>query len=554
MPNPRLGLRVALIVAASLALPAAPGLVAQQDPEPAAPKSPPPLYDNLGGYHRKISASPRAQQYFDQGLRLVYAFNHDEAQRAFVEASRLDPSCAICHWGAALCLGPNINLPAMAGRATAAVREARAAARLAGKASPVERALIRALASRYSDPPPSDPAGQKKLDEAYASAMRDVAHRFPNDLDVQTLYAESMMDLRPWDFWSVEGEPRPGTEEIVRTLEHVLAKSPNHPGANHYYVHAVEASRKPDRALESAHRLETMMPDAGHLVHMPAHIYIRTGQYEEAAAANRRAIDADARYVAAAGPQTIYTMYVAHNHQFLWAAAMLEGKSAESIEAARNAVATVPIEMLKEMPGNDLVLNCPALALLRFGRWDDVMKEAAPPADFPYATAMWHYARGIAQAKLGNADAAALEKSEFERVAATVPEDARESLNSARDLLAVASRVIAGQIAAKTGDNATAVRELSAAVGWQDKLKYAEPPDWYYPVRQTLGAVLLGAGQAREAERVFREDLARTPHNGWSLAGLANALEAQGRDAASVRKEFDEAWREADIPLKASDF
>jgi tetratricopeptide (TPR) repeat protein len=517
----------------------------------------PALLDHLGDYHRKIrTTSPAAQRYFDQGLRLVYAFNHDEAQKAFEEAARRDPHCAICHWGAALCLGPNINLPAIPDRAAAAVREARTAAKLVSHASPAERALIGALQKRYTDPPPADAAAQKKVDEAYAAAMREVAKRYPEDLDVQTLAAEAMMDLRPWDLWTKDGKPQPGTNEIVSTLERVLAKNPNHPGANHYYVHAVEASSRPDRALASAKRLEAMMPDAGHIVHMPAHIYIRTGDYEGASAANRRAIDADTRYMAKAGPQSIYQMYVAHNHQFLFASAMYSGRSAESISAARNTVAAVPIEMLKAMPGFDIVLTYPTLALVRFGRWEEVLREPMPPEDFPFAQAMTHYGRAIALSSLGKAAEAAVEKSEFDRLAALVPAEATESLNAARDLLAVASHALAGRLAAKAGDRTGAIRELTTAAELEDKLKYAEPPDWYSPVRQSLGAILLEAGQAKDAERVYREDLARNPKNGWSLFGLAKSIEAQG-DAAradSTRQEFREAWQRADIELTSSDF
>ena len=559
----RFGLSSILFASVFPLIAAAPAAAARPDPPKphdqmtaAAGSTAPALLDNLGGYHRRIrTSSAQAQRYFDQGLRLVYAFNHDEAQKAFEEAARLDPTCAICHWGAALCLGPNINLPAIPDRAAMAVREARTAAKLAKHASPVERALIGALQKRYTDPPPADPAAQKKIDEAYAAAMKDVARRFPADLDVQTLYAESMMDLRPWDLWTLDGKPQPGTTEIVATLERVLAKNPTHPGANHYYVHAVEASPRPDRALASAKRLEAMMPDAGHLVHMPAHIYIRTGRYEEASAANRRAIDADARYIAKAGPQSIYQMYVAHNHQFLFASAMFSGRSAESIRAARDTVAAIPVEMLKEMPGFDIALNYPTFALVRFGRWEEALKEPMPPEDFPFARAMTHYGRGVALSALGRSSEAAAEKAELDRIAAAIPADATESLNSARDLLAVASRTLAGRMAARSGDRATAVGELAAAVALEDRLKYAEPPDWYYPVRQTLGAVLLEAGQGREAERVYREDLERNPKNGWSLFGLAKALDAQGNTGAdAVRKEFREAWRHADVELASSDY
>ena len=517
----------------------------------------PALFDDLGNHHRAISSkSPRARRYFDQGLRLVYAFNHDEAKRAFEEAARADPGCAICFWGVALTLGPNINLPAMADRAAAADEAVRAAEALAPKASPVERALIGALRKRYSNPPASDPAAQTLLDTGYANAMREVAHRFPGDLDVQTLFAESLMDLRPWDHWTSDGQPQPGTLEIVRTLERVLAKNRRHPGANHYYIHAVEASKEPGRAAASAKRLEAMMPGAGHIVHMPSHIYIRTGRYEEASAANRRAIVADVKSVAKAEHSMLYQMYVSHNHQFLWATAMLQGRRAESLESARGCVAASPVEMLRATPGFDILLTYPWMTLVRFGRWDEALKEAAPPDDFPFATAMWHYARGAAFTGKGDADAARKEKAELDRLAATIPETATESLNPARDLLSIASKVLEGRILARAGDRAGAAKVLAEAVAIQDRLHYAEPPDWYYPVRQPLGAVLLADGRAKEAEAVYREDLERTPNNGWSLAGLAEALKAQGRAEAEARarKEFAKAWERSDVTLTASDF
>jgi tetratricopeptide (TPR) repeat protein len=521
------------------------------------PASKPPLYDNLGDYHREISTrSTEAQRYFDQGLRLVYGFNHDEAQRAFEAAERADPSCAICFWGAALTLGPNINLPAIPDRAAAAYAAEQTARRLAPRARPVERALIAALAKRYANPPPTDPEAQKRLDRGYAAAMKEVSRRFPKDLDVATLSAEAQMDLRPWDLWSADGKPRPGTLEIVRTLEAVLAKNPNHPGANHYYVHAVEASPQPGRALDAAARLGTMMPGAGHIVHMPSHIYIRTGRYEEAAEANRRAIQSDASYVAAGGASHIYSMYVAHNHQFLWAAAQTLARSAEAIQAARDAVRSVPIEMLQAMPGFDIALTYPVMSLVRFGKWDDVLKEPALPDEFPFANAIRHYARAVALARLGRADEAQTERAAFTRVAESVPADATESLNRAHDLLAVASASLEGRLAAAAGDLEVAVQKLEAGAAAEDHLRYAEPPDWYYPVRQTLGAVLLAAGRAADAERVYREDLARNPENGWSLLGLAESLKAQSRaDAeADVRARLEKAWRHADVRPAASDF
>jgi len=548
-------LSVALLVGAVSAS------IAQHETHPAeaAPGAsvPPGLYDDLGTYSRKISTSNRkAQLYFDQGLRLIYAFNHDEAKRAFEEASRQDPGCAMCQWGVAVTLGPNINLPAIPDRARAAPVAARKAAELAsaGKSTPVERALIAAVGRRYSDPPPADPAGQKKLDEAYAAAMGDAARRFPNDLDVATLYAESMMDLRPWDLWTNDGKPQPGTLEIVQTLERVLAKNPNHPGANHYYIHAVEASPTPGKALAAAKRIGPMMPGAGHLVHMPSHIYIRTGDYEASAESNRRAIDADAKSSVAAPPSPIYQMYVAHNHQFLWASAMLQGRSAESLDAARKTVQNAPLEMLREMPGFDTILTYPVLTLVRFGRWEEVLKEPPPPADFAFATAIDHYSKAIALVKLGRMEEAIAEQRTVSEITSKIPPDAMESLNKAHDLLDVAAWVLEGHILAKKGDVDGAIAVLTKAAEAQDRLKYSEPPDWYYPVRQTLGAVLLSSGRAKDAERVYREDLQRMPNNGWSLLGLAESLKAQGKPDREARLQFDKAWQKADVKITSSDF
>ncbi|MDQ2871097.1 MAG: hypothetical protein M3S32_10160, partial [Acidobacteriota bacterium] len=518
----RMKIRAFCLVGCALAA----GILSAQTPVPApapeAAKKPPPLFANLGDYHRPISSrSPDAQRYFDQGLRLVYGFNHEEAFRAFEHAASVDPGCGICSWGMALVQGPNINLPAIPERAAAGYAAEQGALERAASASPVERALIEALSKRYAKSSPTDPKAQKALDAAYANAMRRVAARFPSDPDVATLFAESLMDLRPWDLWTHSGAPQPGTREILSQLERVLARHPSHPGANHYYVHAIEASPRPDRALASARRLESMMPGAGHLVHMPAHIYMRTGRYEEAAAANRRAILSDARYTEEAGPRDIYQMYVAHNHQFLWAAAMMEGRSAEALEAARNTVAAAPVEMLRAMPGFDILLTYPVLTLARFGRWEATLLEPAPPSDFPFAGAMWHYARGIAFASTDRLEEAAAENRELERLAAPIPADARESLNSAAALLGIARRVLSARIAARQGRTEDAIRDLTAAASEEDGLSYAEPADWHSPVRQALGALLLARGDAGRAERVYREDLRRNPENGWALFGLA---------------------------------
>jgi tetratricopeptide (TPR) repeat protein len=521
---------------------------------PPPPTPAPALVTNLGTYHRPISSkSKKAQAYFDQGLRLLYAFNHEESQAAFEEAARVDPSCAICFWGAALTLGPNINLPAIPERAEAAwgfLEKARAAS---PGASPVERALIGALAQRYAHPPPTEPEKQHALDTAYADAMRQVAKRFPKDPDVATLFAEAMMDTRPWDFWALDGSPQPGTEEIVATLEGVLRAHPDHPGANHYLIHAVEASPHPERALASAERLKTLVPGAGHLVHMPSHIYIRIGQYAEGSQANRLAIAVDA---AVAHEHPIYAMYIAHNFQFLWASTLMEGRSAESLQAARDMLLRVPAEMLKEMPGFDYLLAYPVVGLARFGRWKELLNEPIPAADFPTAQGLWHAARGMALLRTGDPAGAARELAEVEAIRQRTGPDAKVVMNSARDVLGIAADVLGAELARANGDVAAALTRFQKAVAAEDALHYDEPPDWGFPVRHQFGAALLAAGQPGQAEAVYRADLQRHPHNGWALYGLARSLLAQGKtaEASEAQQAFQEAWKRADIQLTASAF
>ena len=516
--------------------------------------SPPKLLDTLGSYHRPISSkSKKAQAYFDQGLRLLYAFNHEEAQAAFEEAGRRDPTCTICFWGAALTLGPNINLPAIPERARAAYRLLQKAQALATGASPVERALIGALARRYANPPPSEPERQQALDSAYANAMREVATRFPKDADVVTLFAEAMMDLRPWDFWTIDGMPQPGTEEIVATLEGVLRAEPDHPGANHYLIHAVEASPHPERALASAERLKTLVPGAGHLVHMPSHVYIRTGNYAESAEANRRAIAVDA---AAPHDHPIYAMYVAHNFQFLWASGLMEGRSAESLQAARDMLRRVPPEMLKEMPGFDSLLTDPVIGLARFGRWTDLLQEPLPAEEFPTARGLVHAARGLALVKTADRAGAARELAEVEAIRERTSPDAKVGLNAASDVLAIAADVLGAELALANGDLASGLTRFQRAVVGEDGLRYDEPPDWSFPVRHQLGAALLAAGQPGRAEAVYRADLQRHPRNGWALFGLMKSLQAQGKteQASAAQRDFSEAWKHADVQLTASAF
>lgn len=517
------------------------------------------LYDNLGTYHRAISTKvDEAQRFFDQGLRLTYAFNHEEAGRSFEAAAARDPSCAICDWGAALVLGPNYNQPAGADRAKKAVALLKKAmvASEPPTVPPVEKALIAALQKRYVDPPPAadDQKGQAALDEAYANAMRDVAKQFPDDDDVQVLFAESMMDLHPWQLWQPDGKPAPGTDEITSTLERVLARNAQHPGANHYYIHAVEASTHPEKALAAADRIGGMMPGAGHIVHMPSHIYQRVGRYNDAAEANRKAIVADKKYTGTIADPGYYSMYVAHNFQFLWASALMAGRGDESVTAARDLVKLVPAEMWKQMPEVSFAIEAPALSLVRFGKWDDVLEEPAPPAELPMPTLLHHYARGRAFAALGKLDDADAEAATMQKLIATLPKTAVAGFAPGDAYATVALELVRGDVACRRGKLADGLALLRKAVDGADAFPYAEPPDWYYPPRQTLGAWLLRAKKPAEAARVYEEDLKKNPENGWALSGLREALRAQKKPTAAVDARLARAWHDADVKVASSDF
>jgi tetratricopeptide (TPR) repeat protein len=512
-----------------------------------APTQAVPLFNDLGTYHRAISTKkPAAQKYFDQGLRLAYGFNHDEAERAFREAARLDPKCAICWWGVALVLGPNINLPIDPERNAKAVEAIGTAKSKAKSASDVERALIDALTARYSPDPAAD---RPKLDEAYCGKMRVVHGKFPADDDVATLYAESLMDLRPWKFWNPDGTPAPGTEEIVATLEVVLQRNPTHPGANHYYIHATEASNNPERAAASAKRLETLVPGAGHLVHMPAHVYMRTGNYAGASEANAKAAAVDEKYIKEQNVEGVYpVMYYTHNLQFLAASAAMEGRSAVSRAAAKKTT-ELAVRVAKEMPMAEFVVPFDMYYALRFEKWDDVLAMPPPDESLPTAFALWHFGRGVAFAAQQKIEAATAEKKAFDEAVAKVPPDAMMNLNTSKDLLAVAAAVLDARLFAASGSRPTSIASWMKAVTAEDALAYDEPPAWYYPVRESLGGALLRAGRPILAETVFRKDLARNPDSGRSLFGLAEALKMQKKDAeaAEVTEEFKKAWARADI-------
>jgi tetratricopeptide (TPR) repeat protein len=516
----------------------------------------PVLYKNLGRYSYRVSTtSADAQKWFDQGLRLVYAFNHAEAQRAFREAVRLDAGCAMCYWGIAITEGSNYNSPTDAEREARALAAVRLAQQHTPGAAPVERAMIAALAKRHSDAPS---AQRQALDRAYADAMREAARQFPLDAEAGTFFADALMNLRPWNLWTPDGAPQPETQEIVTNLERVLARNPEHPGAAHLYIHAVEASTNPARAEAAADRLLRAMPGAGHLVHMPSHIYWRVGRYADAVNANTDAVKADREYFKTAKASPIYRgLYHPHNIDFIWQSASMQGRSAETLRAARELAAAAPAEMISAMPDMETAPVTPLLTLVRFGKWDEVLRQPAPQKAWLYSTALWHYARGVAFNAKGQAAEARQELAALEAgLQAMPPERTVAFFFRARNLMQLAANVLAGEIAAKAGDYATAERLLRAAVAEQDTHWFTEPPPWYFPVRQALGAVLVQAGRGAAAEQVYREDLVRNPGNGWALFGLTQAFRAQGKTDAAQQSEvrFRKAWASADVTLSASRF
>jgi len=512
-------------------------------------------FDDLGDYHRAITTkSPDAQAYFDQGLRLTYGFNHAEAQAAFREAARLDPSCAMCYWGVALTYGSNYNSPTDVERERGALEAVtRARALVAASGTDSERAFVEALSARHSAASGADRAA---LDRAYADAMREVARRFPDDADAGTLFADALMNLRPWSLWTAEGAPQPGTAEIVATLERVLVSNPRHPGANHLYIHAVEASPDPRRAEAAADRLLGLMPGAGHMVHMPSHIYYRVGRYADATSANVAAVAADRAYFTKSTPSPIYRMmYYPHNLDFIWQSAAMEGRGAECVRAAREFSAAVTTEAVLEMPDMETAPAAPLLAQARFGRWDALLAEPAPPTRMLYVTGAWRYSRGLAFSAQGRREEAVRELDALRAVQASVPpERTLSSFFKMAEMLELASQVLEGEIAARGGDANGTVAHFAEAVRIQDGHWFTEPPPWYFPVRQALGAALLQAGRTVEAEAVYREDLRRNPENGWSLFGLAQSLRAQDKtaEAAAIDVRFRAAWPRADVTLASS--
>ena len=537
-----------LVVAASLV--AATPLQAQQHRHSGNGASPVrvPLYTNLGSHHYAITTrNPQAQRYFDQGIRLSWAFNHAEAIRSFAEGERIDSSCAMCAWGIAFASGPNINaaMDSAAGvRAFQAIQRAR---KRAAGVSVRERALIDALAGRYASIPVGDRA---RLDSVWARAMKNVADRFGDDQETQVLYADAVMNLSPWNYWNADKTPRPQTTELVGRLERVLADNPNHPGACHMFIHAVEATQ-PARALPCAERLASLMPGAGHIVHMPGHIYIRVGRYRDAIRLNEHAVHADAELLEGPGVarRGIYAngLYP-HNYHFLSFAASMSGMSRTAIDAARETAKRLGVEAVKAVPWVESVTPIVQVTLVTFGRWEEILAEPEPTDSIAFLKGMTWYARGVAHAALGDAVAAARALQRLRDVAASYPAtDNGTALN-------IAVHALQGEIALRGKRPQDAVAHFRDAVRLEDGLTYNEPPTWYYPIRHSLGVALLAANQAKEAERVYREDLERFPRNGWSLFGLAQALERQGNasDARRVRAEFESVWQEADVRLTGS--
>ena len=528
--------------------------IAQQHVNHDASK-PATLMQGLGDLHHPVSThNAEAQQFFDQGLRLIYAFNHDEAARSFRHAAELDPDLAIAYWGIAEAVGPNYNDPASDDRFKQAHEAIQKAVSLLGNASPSERAYIDAMAVRF----PADDSDRRKNAEAYREAMRELVKKFPDDLDAATLFAESGMDLHPWGLWHLDGTPEAGTDEIMSTLESVLRRDPNHMGAVHYYIHAVEASPNPERALAGANKLASLAPGAGHIVHMPAHIYIRTGDYDAAVKTNEQAAMVDRAYIKASGAQGIYPMmYYSHNLHFIAMCSAMNGNYAEAKKNADMLAAHVGPHV-KDMPPLEGFMTVPMAVAVRFHHWDEILKTPQPDPAMKITTVFWHFSRGMALAGTGKTSEAEAEyKIVSDAEAATSP-DVVFSMpfnNKAKNIMKIAKNVLGARIVVGKKDNSSAIPMLTEAVAIQDSLNYGEPPDWFFPVRESLGGVLMMSGDAAGAEKVFREDLERNPRNPRSLFGLIKALKAQNRDydAGFVQKQFQASWKGDNTQLTMKD-
>jgi tetratricopeptide (TPR) repeat protein len=529
---------------------------AAQDHASHAQSHPVVMVTGLGDLHHPVSTkNPEAQQFFDQGLRFIYAFNHDEAARSFQHAAELDAKLAMAYWGVAEAVGPNYNDPADPERYKHAHDAVQKAVDLSADASPSDQAYIQALAKRF----PADPSSDlRKAAEDYRDAMRQVVSEFPDDLDAATLFAEAGMNLHPWGLWHVDGTPEAGTDEIVSTLESVMKRDPDHLGAIHYYIHAVEASPTPERALAGANKLAALAPGAGHIVHMPAHVYIRTGDYEAAVKTNEQAAAVDRAYIKATGVQGIYPMmYYSHNLHFIAMCAAMNGNYTESRKNADLLVGNVGPHV-KDMPPLEGFMTIPAAVEIRFHHWNEILKMPQPDAAMKTATVFWHFARGMALAGTNRADEAEAEYKIVSDAEAATPPDVIFQMpinNKAKDIMKIAKDVLGAKIAVAKKDNGGAIVMLRDAVAIQDTLKYGEPPDWFFPVRESLGAALLMNGDAAGAEKVFRDDLERNLRNPRSLWGLHQALlqQKRGYDAGFVEKEFGASWKGGAQALKLDD-
>ena len=538
--------------AAVLLASASPAWSAESTEAPEPPKSQSdtvPLYTNLGSHHKPISTKiPATQQYFDQGLRFVYGFNHAEAIRSFKRAAELDPTCAMCYWGIALAYGPHVNAPMDSASGVAAYAAVQKALALKSHATAPERAYIEAIAQRYEAVPGSD---RTALDKSYSRAMERVVKAHADDLDAATLYAESLMDLRPWNYWQPDGKPYPGTKEIVQQLKRVISRNPNHPGACHYYIHAVEAVN-PQAAVPCAERLARLMPGEGHMVHMPAHIYIRVGRWNDAVRANQHAIHTDEEFIEGQHPVGVYPLaYYPHNIHFLAFASTMAGRSAQAIEASNTLTSKVNVEVARQVGLLQEMLPYHALTLTTFGKWDDVLALPLPPDDIRFSYALAQYARGVAHAAKGQWAEAQAALDIVKAIDAATPEGADD-----KTAVSIAVHALSGEIATRQGDAKAGTKHFREAAKIEDAGLYFEPPKWYYPIRHSLGAALLKAGQPAEAEKVYRQDLRRFPDNGWSLFGLAQALRAQGKNtkAAEAEERFRRAWPNTDVTLTGSRF
>lgn len=539
----------------SLIAPFVPGptiAVAEETTQPSSYGSN--IYEGFDGYSRTVTTeSEQAQRWFDQGIQLLYGFNHDEAIRSFEKAGELDPSCAMAWWGSAYARGLHINNPEMGEeQSRLAYQAAQRATAAIDNETPVERALVSAVAQRYAWPTPED---RSPLDNRYAQAMEQAWHQFPNDPDVGALFAESLMNLQPWDLWTHAASPKGRVVEIMAVLERTLAQHPRHPGANHFYIHTVEASPWPERGLEAADRLRFMVPGSGHLVHMPSHIYIRVGRYADAAAANERAIAADEKYFALAPAPEFYNVYFLHNLHFLAYSAMMEGRYEVALAAARKIERNIPAEFLKSyVEIADGFMPTSLLVMIRFGRWTEILAEPEPEDWRLFSRAERHFARCVAYAALGNTQLAHQEIDLLDEVAALLTDAWKMGNNSAIEVIGVARTMAAGEIAYREGQSARAFELLRLAVDQEEALSYDEPPGWMQPVRHALGALLMADGEFTAAEQVYLEDLDRHPNNAWSLLGLQQSLVGQAKHAAAqaLAEDVEKAWARADVRPIAS--